>query len=73
MRSRLTPLVLVAAVLAFLCASQAVFGACAASTASPQSRTAAPDFSLEPYDGGRTVSLSDLRGKVVLVYFWFPT
>ena len=29
----------------------------------------APDFSLERYDGG-VVSLSDFRGKVVLIDFW---
>lgn len=30
---------------------------------------AAPDFSL-PADGGRTITLSDLRGKIVVLYFY---
>ena len=30
------------------------------------------DFSWERYDTGETVSLSDLRGKVVLMNFWYP-
>ncbi len=34
---------------------------------------AAPDFSLTAYGGGRSVSLSDVRGKVTLLYFFFPT
>jgi cytochrome oxidase Cu insertion factor (SCO1/SenC/PrrC family) len=33
----------------------------------------APNFSLEPYENGRQVSLSDVRGKVTLLYFFFPT
>ncbi len=36
-------------------------------------QTAAPDFSLERYSDGRTVSLNDARGKVALVFFFFPT
>jgi thiol-disulfide isomerase/thioredoxin len=31
--------------------------------------TVAPDFKMKTYDGG-TVSLSDLRGKVVMLDFW---
>jgi cytochrome oxidase Cu insertion factor (SCO1/SenC/PrrC family) len=34
---------------------------------------AAPDFTVARYSGGRAVSLADLRGKVVLLYFFFPT
>ncbi len=34
---------------------------------------AAPDFSLTAYGGGRSVSLSDVKGKVTLLYFFFPS
>jgi cytochrome oxidase Cu insertion factor (SCO1/SenC/PrrC family) len=45
-----------------------------APAASGQSaRSAAPDFSVERFSDGRSVSLSDVRGKVVLLYFFFPT
>lgn len=37
--------------------------------AAPQSGFLAPDFSLENLDGS-TLTLADLRGKVVLVNFW---
>lgn len=33
---------------------------------------AAPEFTLKRLDNGRSVSLSDYRGKVVIVDFWFP-
>lgn len=33
---------------------------------------AAPGFTLKRLDNGRSVSLSDYRGKVVIVDFWFP-
>lgn len=36
---------------------------------SPQAGFAAPDFTLETRDG-ETISLSDLRGQVVLINFW---
>lgn len=36
-------------------------------------RPAAPDFSVSRYTDGRNLSLSDLRGKVVLLYFFFPS
>jgi cytochrome c biogenesis protein CcmG, thiol:disulfide interchange protein DsbE len=33
-------------------------------------RPLAPDFALDSLDGSRKISLSDLRGKVVVVNFW---
>ena len=33
----------------------------------------APAFSVSRYTDGRSLSLSDLRGKVVLLYFFFPS
>jgi cytochrome c biogenesis protein CcmG/thiol:disulfide interchange protein DsbE len=38
-------------------------------TAQPVERGAAPQFTLQLFDGG-TLSLADLRGKVVVVNFW---
>ena len=38
-------------------------------TASPTEGTLAPDFSL-PVDGGGTVSLADLKGRKVAIYFY---
>lgn len=32
----------------------------------------APDFTLQDYQGNE-ITLSDLRGKAVLLNFWFPT
>jgi len=32
----------------------------------------ADDFTLPDYDGGQ-LTLSSLRGRVVLLAFWFPT
>ncbi len=37
------------------------------------SRRVAPDFSISRFSDGRNVSLSDVRGKVVLLYFFFPS
>ncbi len=45
----------------------------APAVAAQDSAPVAPDFSVTSYSGGRRVSLSDLRGKVVLLYFFFPT
>ncbi len=42
-------------------------------TATPASRKPAPDFTVSRFSDGRTVSLADLRGKAVLLYFFFPT
>lgn len=39
---------------------------------SPLIGTNAPDFALNDYAGNQ-VSLASLKGKVVLVVFWFPT
>ncbi len=70
MRVRLA-FVLVLAVLLDVASSSAA-GRIAADA--PQSaRPAAPDFSVSRYSDGRSVSLSDVRGKVVLLYFFFPT
>ncbi len=33
----------------------------------------APSFSVERYSDGRSMTLSDVRGKVALLYFFFPT
>lgn len=38
-------------------------------TVSPAEGTAAPDFSL-PVDGGGTLSLSNLKGRKVVIYFY---
>jgi thiol-disulfide isomerase/thioredoxin len=57
-----------------LLASLALSGAwmlsgCANGDASPSTLKSAPDFSLKTVDG-KSVSLSEYRGKVVLVDFW---
>ncbi len=33
----------------------------------------APDFSVTRYSDGGQISLSDVKGKVALLYFFFPT
>ena len=64
----------------------AVFFVAVVAVAAPAAVTAAPDFvalKLQPYDApkaapvftlpdpdGRTTTLGDLRGKVVLLFFW---
>jgi cytochrome oxidase Cu insertion factor (SCO1/SenC/PrrC family) len=72
MRFKYVLFVLLLAVFALLTGSQAVRGCFAAG--SPQAGgQAAPDFTVTSFADGSSVSLSDLRGKVVLLYFWFPT
>jgi len=48
-------------------------GGPAAACNGQSARSAAPDFSVQRFSDGRSVSLSDVRGKVVLLYFFFPT
>lgn len=38
-----------------------------------QASSLAPDFNLLGYNGGPPVSLSQYRGKVVMIFFWFPS
>ncbi len=33
----------------------------------------APNFSVERYSDGRAMTLSDVRGKVALLYFFYPS
>jgi cytochrome oxidase Cu insertion factor (SCO1/SenC/PrrC family) len=72
MRFRHALFVLFVAMLPLVWPSQAVLDARARSHPQRGSQPA-PDFSLAPYADGRKVSLSDVRGNVVLLYFWFPT
>ncbi len=65
------PVVLLAT-FALVAGSQAVRG-CLAADGAQTAGQAAPDFSLTAFADGSKLSLSDLRGKVVLLYFWFPT
>lgn len=67
MRSRHAFFIFLLAMLPLIGGSRAVLGA------RGQQGPPAPDFSLEPYENGRQVSLSDVRGKVALLYFFFPT
>ncbi len=60
-------------ILALLVAPAAVPAAHRVQNARPAARPAAPAFTLSRIPDGRTVSLSDLRGKVVLLFFFFPT
>jgi cytochrome oxidase Cu insertion factor (SCO1/SenC/PrrC family) len=69
MRVRLA-FVLVLAVLLNVASS---FGAGSIGNGPQSARPVAPDFSVSRYSDGRSVSLSDVRGKVVLLYFFFPT
>jgi peroxiredoxin len=45
---------------------------CTASQACPKEGEQAPDFTLQSIDGNN-VSLSDFRGKTVLIYLWATT
>jgi peroxiredoxin len=57
-------------VIAFLSTALSIAGAAPAPKEKPPDRVA-PDFRLESLDG-RTVRLSDIRGKAVLLSFWAP-
>ncbi len=72
MRFRHALFVPLVAILPLLCGLQAVLDARVRSHPQLGSQLA-PDFSLAPYADGRKVSLADVRGNVVLLYFWFPT
>jgi len=51
-------------------AKQNVSGSATPSGADPAIGSVAPDFSLKSVPDGKTVSLSSLRGKAVVVNFW---
>src|ERR687893_223477 len=53
-----------------LTASVTVFSQAAKPAASPESKSAAPAFSLTSMDG-KKFELASLRGKVVVINFWF--
>ena len=74
MRYKYILLLLLVASLAVLTRSQSVLGCVGIAGPGAQApRQAAPDFTVNAYADDSKVSLSDLRGKVVLLYFWFPT
>ena len=72
MRLKVLVFVLVLAAFVLLTRSPSAFGCFGGGGAQGQGKTA-PDFSVTRYADGRKVSLGDLRGNVVLLYFWFPT
>jgi cytochrome oxidase Cu insertion factor (SCO1/SenC/PrrC family) len=71
MRVKYLLVILLLAVLVLLTRSPSLFGCFGGSQA--QDPAAAPDFSVTRYTDDSKLSLSDLRGSVVLLYFWFPT
>ncbi len=71
MRSRFGLIVVLAITMAVACWRIAT--ALPAPAVGQETAPSAPDFSVTAYAGGRSVSLSDVRGKVVLLYFFFPT
>ncbi len=71
MRYKYVLLLVLLATLVLLTRSQSVLGCYGQSGA--QDQAAAPDFSVTRYTDDSKLSLADLRGKVVLLYFWFPT
>ena len=71
MRYKYVLFVLLLAGLLLVTRSQSVLGCFGQSAA--QDQAAAPDFSVTRYTDDGKLSLADLRGNVVLLYFWFPT
>ena len=72
MRGRLALVLVLVAVLT-IATSLATRPADADAQSGQDTRPPAPAFSVNRLPNGRSLSLSDLRGKVVLVYFFFPT
>ncbi len=66
MRGRRTPLVLFMLALLWIGCSEGP----GANSAEPSKLDLAPDFSLDPLDGGEAITLSELRGKTVVIDFW---
>ncbi len=71
-RRPLTVFLASAALLGLLCAPALAPHNPVVTAVAAQSRSA-PSFSLLPYDGGSSVSLTDFENKVVLLYFWVPS
>jgi len=71
MRLKYLLLVLLLAIFLLLARSPSLFGCFGQGAA--QDQGAAPDFSVTRYTDDGKLSLTDLRGNVVLLYFWFPT